>query len=210
MHVQFNKQYQPWQAVDADAIGSLAHVFVDPEGWLVATDAYILAAVPCEISDAPEGFAGCLVGADFLKAAAKATKKLSVVPLDIDLNRLIATTSDIMHLLPPQSRFPTWRRAIPPVVGPADEHECTPYIAYNPWLYCRVALAIGVEKDSLAPMCLAARCVAGDPRIGILTDGAAIGLIMPGNKTVATDIRPHVHEITARLSTQRQRLPVAA
>jgi len=196
--------YKPWLAVHADAIGATAYVYLDPEGWLVATDTHILAAVPCEITDAPEGFAGCLLPPDALKAAAKGMNRAaSVVAFQVDLARQTIQFGDTTQLLPPQSIFPMWRKVIPAVIGPDDEATPPSYMAFNPWLMEKLALAIGIEKNSL--VCFYAN--SGQAPAVLTNAGAAIGVLMPGYHTLATAIRNDVHALTARLSQQRQ--PIA-
>ena len=97
---------------------TLTGVFLDPSGWLVAADGFVLVACPCRIEGAPEGWQGAIVPALlFSKAqAVKARNLWQTKPLlTIEGTLVCADIGDGMRAQMSliEGRFPAWRTFIP-------------------------------------------------------------------------------------------------
>src|ERR1051325_4614259 len=78
--IGINSLYKPWLAASTgdDDRPALTGVYIDPEGYAVAVDGFMAAILPCTIEAGAlqsGTFEGCLIPAQFVKAAHKLNKK---------------------------------------------------------------------------------------------------------------------------------------
>ena len=162
----------------------LQGIYIDSIGYAVATDGFILAAVPITIT--PTGFPSALVPASFLKQVWKDAPQTRPITFDITLNEdstTIVSTGTVCageakaDLLP--YIFPKWRN-----LANATVYGTSPpmHVAYHPAEMLKVLKAIGREKDGWADTFF-------HPSHGpalIVSKDDAYGLVMPCYSNMTT------------------------
>ena len=160
----------------------LQTVFVDPEGWLVAADGYMLSAVPCVITDAPEGFKGACIPASFLALVDHvAGGKAATVEMDIEgwlVKAVIAGKTLACTAYDTPEAFPAWRMSI--TAKPRAEGATAPILSFSPRLLAAVADAIGCGElgKELPHLTIVQTGGPHDPLLVLGVD-RAFGLLMP-------------------------------
>jgi len=149
IEIQMESGFQPWlAAAREDNRPVLQGVWIDPKGYMVASDGSILAVVPCKITGAPRSFPGALVPADFVKGAAKNRKGVPVwwplLTLDMTANtatREVSSSSERVTVDLIAGTFPNWRQIIPARRDLGAQRIKT----YDPNLLSKVSGAIGAN-----------------------------------------------------------------
>lgn len=164
MIVIFPAELKPWLAATAVNVErpALSCVFVDPDGFLVATDQHLLAVAPARMGDVPEGFTGALIPAAFLDMAAGYWRKgPEPEELTLHLTEEAATLSTpwgptACQLLQGQ-QFPNWKGLMRRVVAEARAAQAAAPAGgwaqhFNPYKLAVLSLALGIsaEEDSRA------------------------------------------------------------
>lgn len=151
MRITFNRQLQVWKAADdMDIRPVLSGVYVDPEGWLVAANGFILAAVPAKIEAEEEDL---LSSGDLIipaKVFPQWIKGLGRTVSEVTVNvrgdtatapaKIQGVSSDVQlstSLIP--GSFPKWRTLIPKTKGAPVRHW-----SFNPDLLKQLYAAIGL------------------------------------------------------------------
>ena len=173
--VTLKPDYCIWEATAVGEPFSVrTGVYLDPEGWMVATDGYILAAVPCKINGPLAQ--GLVIPARFLAAISETFNEDTPKPLALEIRTKgsAAVVSHVNHdtimtTTPVRSAYPNWRNLIPPLTNMSQPHT---QIMYNPALVTRLGAAIGVKT----PLIVLSQGY--DPSIVPGLDGA-FGLLMP-------------------------------
>lgn len=159
MIVTFDKQYKPWLAAsNDDTRPALCQVWVDPDGWLFATDTHCLVVVRCEIEEAPEGFNGCGISAEWLKVAARFYRGLkNRFTLEVDPptkdtpgKAEVITTYGTMatRLEYTGDVAPAVKKAVQRIGWTAQETATRhPQAMFNPLLVAKLKDALGVAKS---------------------------------------------------------------
>jgi hypothetical protein len=197
--VSFDVQYKPWLAASTDDCRPILNsVFVDPSGFLVATDTNCMAAIVCYIEEAPEDFKGVMIPAAWLARVYKERPKYgSLLELEIDLEAQTVSCQTTLGLLTErlvEGQFPQWKRVVPvsddcldePSIAGLErqltEARCQ---AYNPALLTKVSEAIGWTKGKYSgavamylPTGLGPALIFGPGSGTPHTD--AFGVLMPG------------------------------
>jgi len=151
--VGFQAEHRIYEAVSSEKDNSrpiLGGVFVDPAGYLVATNGYIMAVCPftmVEGSTLPKDFTGCVLPADVLKAGYQANPKSGAwIPLHLDLETKTVFTgnktggSSTGDFIP--GTFPLWREFIPEKASLGNRKAQN----YNVDYLSRLFLATGLGK----------------------------------------------------------------
>lgn len=171
--ITFDRKYQPWQATDlASPRPSLAGVLIDPAGYLVATNGFILAIVPCTITGEWQHSKDTLVPAWWLKIIAEASTGPAVSFTVQDGKARFTQDERVVSLV--DATFPRWHKLFVPI-GKPDTH-----VTLDPRLLSRLAAALGVSGQSTLLFTngpLAAIYVAP-------LDSEALGLLMPMSQPV--------------------------
>jgi len=186
VNIQMTNGFQPWlaaarenkveKASDRSLKPALLGIWIDPKGYLVASDGFVLAVVPCKITGAPRSFPGALVPADFVKAAA--AKKRHNWPAWWPLLKLDLVANTAIREVPNGERavvdlitgtFPNWRQLIPARKQLGKQRNTV----YDPGLLVKVTGAIAgnnptvfFSKDT-------------GPAVVVGQEEKAFGLIMP-------------------------------
>lgn len=118
VNVTWTKGYKPWLACATENTRpDLAGVFVDPKGYLVSSDGFMLTVIPCNIEGATRDWPGAIVPASaFEKADRWATRGYTEVTVTIDTEARAAIVPDEdgetrIFLIP--GPYPEWRTIIP-------------------------------------------------------------------------------------------------
>ncbi|KKM71475.1 hypothetical protein LCGC14_1430230 [marine sediment metagenome] len=169
--ISISKDYKVWEsAAKEDTRPILQGVYIDPTGYAVAADSFMLAAVPVTVEEGvlPEG--GVNIPASFLKAAHKATfKRIDRVYLILGEDSVTSQATDPVMSTPYiQGSFPKWRVLIPKEVN--RNHLSI----LNPALTIRLMAALGLTIPRIA----GAAPEVGGPAVFVGEEGA-IGAQMP-------------------------------
>lgn len=174
--VSYDSQFSPWliAASTDDPRPVLTGVYVDPAGWLVATDGNALVVVPADIQPGilqTDPFAGAVIPASFLKAAHKAARRRKLEQVEVSIVGARAryevtgggTWANLIN-----ATFPDWRSLIPRSIAPAQADGLNPELAVKlcsaigAWVFC--LMSDGTKNSAFV--------VAGP-------DGTSFGLLMP-------------------------------
>ena len=168
--------FQPWRtAALGDQRPVLQGVFVDPKGYLVASDGWTLSVVPCKLKGAPRSFTGAIVPAPFVKDAAKSIRRSPtwwpLFKLDMASGQAICafnSDSEIRTALT-KGTFPDWRDLIP---AKRDLGKPT-YQSFQPALLVALMAAIDAEIPTMF------WAKNGGPSVVVGGQEGAFGLLMP-------------------------------
>ena len=160
----------------------LTGVYVDPAGWLVAANGFILAAHKVTL-DVPEDFKGAILPSEFCKL--KFANSLDVV-IDIEEKTVKGIINDgtvVTNLI--VGDFPSWHRLVP------DAHADKPQIphSYNPSGLVKLQKAL--NRDLGLPLELWESDTPMSPGLFISDD--CVGVIMP------MTVEPRTHAEVASL-----------
>jgi hypothetical protein len=197
--VSFDVQYKPWLAASTDDCRPILNsVFVDPSGFLVATDTNCLAVINCYMEEAPEDFKGVMIPAVWMARVHKERPKYgSLLELEIDLETQKVSCQTTLGLLTErlvEGQFPQWKKVVPVSDDCLDELSVAELErqltearcqAYNPALLTKVSEAIGWTKGKYSgPMAMFLPIKLGPALIFSPGSGTphtdAFGVLMPG------------------------------
>lgn len=157
MKITWDSDYKIWLVcAKDDPRPVLRSIYLDPAGFLVATDTLALAIIPCLLEGAPEGFDGLLLPPDHLKDTARhTTHSGQMVWAEIDQDQGTVTGwgkkgTTIRTLLPDQDQqFPLWRNLIEQSLNSNYQEGVygDRWLMDNPWTMTRLAEALGLPKD---------------------------------------------------------------
>lgn len=179
MEIAFGRDFRPHEAAANDQTRPvLTGVYVDPKGILVASDGFILAAVPCELrGTVPKDFDGCIIPANIVKAATGQKGGIAIpfsIEVDLDAKRATArdrngdsVSGDLID-----GSYPRWRALIPApkTLGKSER------LVHTVGLEVKLAKAIGAEALVLLP-----GKQPSSPTVVVPLDSslASFGIIMP-------------------------------
>ena len=174
--VSLSPEYKIWKAVGSELSRPvLTGVYLDPKGYMVACDSFLLAVVPCKIQGKLEK--GVIIPTSVLTTASKSRPRHSdllffIEPGDNGLLISSAFGDGQMMSKPIDGTYPTWRRVIPPLSAMMVN---TKQISYNPKLLLRLSESIGIT----VPVVLCCKNVNGQQGLAVVLglDGA-FGLVM--------------------------------
>lgn len=137
--VTFDRRYRPWEASDIpSSTVAFMGVLVDPQGYLVATDGFILACVPCAITGEHDG-TDVLVPAWWLKAIAEASTSSNIMFTVQDGKARFAEDERTTTLV--KGKAVRWRTTLVDI-GKPDTHA-----TIDPRLLTRLAAALGTSSE---------------------------------------------------------------
>jgi hypothetical protein len=127
MKVTYDKQYRPWAACadEDDTRSVLKGVLVDPAGWLVSANGFMLLVIRATLEDVPEGFSGCLISKGFLQQAQKTMPAgQRAVMFSVDATQVTALTryGTLSTTTMVEPAFPNWRALVPKEPEPSVSH----------------------------------------------------------------------------------------
>ena len=175
--VSLDALYRPWlvAADSEDPRVVLTGVYLDPAGWAVASDGFVVAVVPAQVQPGilqTEPFSGAIVPAGFLKAAHAAAKKRKLERVEVSIIGSRARYEvpgggawcDLLDFA-----YPLWRALVPAKCASSKNVN-----GVNPDLAAKVGEAIGGSvfrwisgTDDNAPFVMTG------------PDGESFGLVMP-------------------------------
>ena len=177
--VSLAPEYKIWKAVATESSRPvLTGVYLDPKGYMVAADGYLLAVVPCKIQGKLEE--GVIIPTFVLSEAHKRRPKYSdSLPLLFieasDNGVLISSAFGDGQITsrPIDGTYPAWRWQIPPL---SEMMASTKQISYDPKLMLRLSEAIGITF----PVMFLSKNVESHQYPAVVTGlDRALGLIMP-------------------------------
>lgn len=179
MRVTWNSECRPWLAASENETRPvLQSVWVDPAGFLVATDCLLLAVVPCKFEHKPDDFAGCRIPLEFWEEM-ETIGFVERGELEIDGQQAIAKTiyGERACAIEPKAGFVKWRKVLPNARG---GQTVTPIYAVDPGLLTRLRDAIGEhdrhpEGQYCNPLCF----FGPNEPVVMLGASGAFGLAMP-------------------------------
>ena len=175
--VEMRTDYEPWRACSKeDSRPMLTGVYVDPKGYLVAADGFMLAVVPAKVRG-PKTFTGAILPAPALEMAHRAIGRSSNTvsfTLDVESGRATVPVKASKGVLGTMGvdlitgTYPRWRALIPERKGMGARK----YVAYDPTLIGRLARAIGSWPATI-------NMAKGNGPAIILGHEGAFGVVMP-------------------------------
>lgn len=182
MKITFDSDHQVWKAAEEVSYRlAMASVYLDHEGWLVASDGFILAVVPVKIEyDGDEdNTKDILIPASVFPTWAKAATRVKP-EITIHVNDGSATARTRVGKDQTEAKvsipltavpFPHWRHLIPESAG-----QPIPYACFDPRLVTRLCAAIGLTAAGKAAIIHSS----GLRGPGVIQgDSGAFGVIMP-------------------------------
>ena len=179
--VTIERQYRIWEACATDfSRPTLTQVHL-VKGWALASDGFILAAVPATYAGDP------------IQIPAAAFKAAAGNPIIIEDASVWTTKGQGFRLVKP-TQIPHWLKTIP-----AEVELATASLAFDPALMRRLCQAIGLGKTPYNTAQVY-RTPGDFTSIVIPGAGEAIGVLMPMMTT------PHPEQVTNALTTIREAL----
>lgn len=183
IRISWDKEYQPWECVATDTSRPvLTYIHIDPRGWAVAADGFVLCVVPVDIEkEEDEEFEGILAPAQLFKTATLGKRVVSPF-LEIDGTRLWTYDKDTNKVESPRGEgtYPNWRALLPEFAGRENQENPTSdtmLANLDSKLLSKLVKGLGLGKESRATLRqLGAREAV---YVHALRSPESFGLIMP-------------------------------
>jgi hypothetical protein len=115
IQVYLSAEHKPWLLCTdgKDGRDLLTNVFIDPAGYVIATNPHALCVCRVRIEEAPEGWAGALVPGSLLKKAKPIVRGGNAF-INIETDKAWAFSKDGKLESPlGEGKYPDWRRVLP-------------------------------------------------------------------------------------------------
>lgn len=185
MKLTYSGIYKPWLCCDTEGSRPvMTTVFVDPEGWLVASNGYAMCAIPCSISEPPADFKGVCIPSKFLEHLSKVLIRYNdPVTLTVDGDKVsvvyIGGMSLSSTLYDAPNAFPKWRGILK--TGQHSEHRYG-YYSYTRQYMDAIEAALGGSMTFIVqPGGIT------DPLFILSGQDSAFGVVMPVYRPIETD-----------------------
>jgi len=143
--IELEPEYHIWEAAEKQGYSEgevLKGIYINSKGYMVATNGFIFACVPCTIKDEGEQFESVIIPSDIFKPS----KEKQIIKIDLN-NNLVhlykGNTYIVANLL--DGPYPDFQNFTPKY---SDFHP-TPCVTLNPGYYSMLGKAIGMNKQGI-------------------------------------------------------------